>query len=150
MNRLSAQQQDRASLLHGSLTYRDERLKGRDAAVAMEVIEHMDPSRLDAFEDAVFAHARPGKVVITTPPTGSTTPSSGSPKRVDSGRGQNRTLRPLSAFWPPVFAGEQDVSPPKGRDVGQELGLNGQASVFSLSDRFVEMGGIPVNDNGGE
>ena len=36
------------------------------------------------------------------------------PGRVDSGRGQNRTLRPLSAFWPPVFAGEQDVSPPKG------------------------------------
>ena len=34
--------------------------------------------------------------------------------RVDSGRGQNRTLRPLSTFWPPVFAGEQDVGPPKG------------------------------------
>ena len=70
--------------------------------------------------------------------------------RVDSGRGQNRTLRLLSAFWPPVFAGEQDVSPPKGRDVGQELGLNGQAGVLPLSDRFVEMGGIPVNDDGGE
>ena len=70
--------------------------------------------------------------------------------RVDSGRGQNRTLRLLSAFWPPVFAGEQDVSPPKGRDVGQELGLNGQSGVFPLSDRFVEMGGIPVNDDGGE
>ena len=35
-------------------------------------------------------------------------------ERVDSGRGQNRTLRSLSAFWPPVFAGEQDVGPPKG------------------------------------
>ena len=34
--------------------------------------------------------------------------------RVDSGKGQNRTLRPLSAFWPPVFAGEQDAGPPKG------------------------------------
>ena len=34
--------------------------------------------------------------------------------RVDSGRGQNRTLRLLSALWPPVFAGEQDVGPPKG------------------------------------
>ena len=34
--------------------------------------------------------------------------------RVDSGRGQDRTLRPLSAFWPPVFAGEQDVGLPKG------------------------------------
>jgi hypothetical protein len=34
--------------------------------------------------------------------------------RVDSGRGQNRTLRLLSALWPPVFAGEQDVGPSKG------------------------------------
>ena len=34
--------------------------------------------------------------------------------RVDSGKGQNRTLRSLSAFWPPVFASEQDVGPPKG------------------------------------
>ena len=63
--------------------------------------------------------------------------------RVDSGRGQNRTLRPLSAFWPPVFAGEQDVSPSKGWDVGQELGLDRRAGVFPLSDRFAEMGGIP-------
>ena len=64
------------------------------------------------------------------------------PVRVDSGRGQNRTLRPLSALWPPVFAGEQDL--------GQELGLDGQTGVFPLSDRFAEMGGIPVNDDGGE
>ena len=34
--------------------------------------------------------------------------------RVESGRGQNRTLRLLSAFWPPEFAGEQDVGLPKG------------------------------------
>ena len=67
VKRLPAEQQDRASFLHGSLTYRDERLKGQDAAALMEVIEHMDPSRLDAFEDAVFAHARPKTVVITTP-----------------------------------------------------------------------------------
>ena len=35
-------------------------------------------------------------------------------ERVDPGREQNRTLRLLSVFWPPVFAGEQDVGPPKG------------------------------------
>ena len=34
--------------------------------------------------------------------------------RIDSGIGQNRTLRSLSALWPPVFASEQDVGPPKG------------------------------------
>ena len=67
VKRLPAEQQDRASFLHGSLTYRDERLKDQDAAALMEVIEHIDPSRLGAFEDAVFAHARPGTVVITTP-----------------------------------------------------------------------------------
>ncbi len=34
-------------------------------------------------------------------------------QRVDSGRGQNRTLRLLLAFWPPVFAGEQNMGPPE-------------------------------------
>ena len=34
--------------------------------------------------------------------------------------------------------------------MGHELGFNGQAGVFPLSDRFVDMGGIPVNDDGGE
>ena len=33
---------------------------------------------------------------------------------------------------------------------GQELGLDGQPGVFPLSDRLAEMGGIPVNDDGGE
>ena len=34
--------------------------------------------------------------------------------------------------------------------MGQELGLDGPAGVFPLSDRFAELGGIPVNDDGGE
>ena len=42
------------------------------------------------------------------------------------------------------------MSPPKGRDVGQEVGLDCQAGLFPLPDRFAEMGSIPVNDNGGE
>ena len=33
----------------------------------MEVIEHVDPSRLDALERAVFGHAKPLTVVVTTP-----------------------------------------------------------------------------------
>ena len=49
------------------LTYRDSRLAGYDAGVAMEVIEHIDPPRLEAFEDAVFWHAKPKTVIITTP-----------------------------------------------------------------------------------
>ena len=34
--------------------------------------------------------------------------------------------------------------------MGQELGLYGQPGVFTLSDRFAEMGSIPLNDDGGE
>ena len=34
--------------------------------------------------------------------------------------------------------------------MGQELGLDRQAGVFPLSDCFAELGGIPVNDDGGE
>ena len=34
--------------------------------------------------------------------------------------------------------------------MGQELGLDGQPGVFPLSDHFAEMGGIPVDDDGGE
>ena len=42
------------------------------------------------------------------------------------------------------------MGPSKGRDVGQEFGLDRQAGVVSLSDRFAEMGRIPVNDDDGE
>lgn len=60
-------ERERIHLLHGSVVYRDERLRGFDAMVLMEVIEHVDPSRLGALEDAVFASAAPGAVVVTTP-----------------------------------------------------------------------------------
>lgn len=67
LDRLPAKQRDRVTLMHGSLTYTDRRLSGYDAAVAMEVIEHIDSTRLDAFEEAVFGIARPDSVIITTP-----------------------------------------------------------------------------------
>ena len=54
-------------LLHGSLTYSDGRLRDFDAAAVVEVIEHLDPPRLAAFERNVFAHAAPGLIVLTTP-----------------------------------------------------------------------------------
>ena len=47
--------------------YRDQRLQGYDAAAVMEVIEHLDPPRLAAFERVVFHYAKPGTVVVTTP-----------------------------------------------------------------------------------
>ena len=61
----------RIELLQGSLVYRDDRLQGFDAAAVIEVIEHMDAERLPAFEQALFAHARPAAVVIP-PRTGIT------------------------------------------------------------------------------
>jgi 3' terminal RNA ribose 2'-O-methyltransferase Hen1 len=57
----------RIELLQGSLVYRDDRLKGFDAAAVIEVIEHMEAERLPAFEEAIFGHAQPGAVIVTTP-----------------------------------------------------------------------------------
>ncbi|QDU23517.1 3' terminal RNA ribose 2'-O-methyltransferase Hen1 [Urbifossiella limnaea] len=67
MERLPDAQAKRLKLLHGSLTYRDKRLEGFDAAAVVEVIEHLDPPRLRAFERVLFECARPGTVVLTTP-----------------------------------------------------------------------------------
>jgi 3' terminal RNA ribose 2'-O-methyltransferase Hen1 len=58
---------ERVTLLHGGLTYRDARLEGFDAAALVEVIEHLEPSRLSALEQVVWHHARPRAVVLTTP-----------------------------------------------------------------------------------
>ncbi len=66
-DRLPTLQKERLKLLHGSLMYRDERLAGFDAAAVVEVIEHLDPPRLAAFERVLFECARPGTVVLTTP-----------------------------------------------------------------------------------
>lgn len=67
LDELPERQRARVELFQGSLTYRDERLSGWDAACAVEVIEHLDPSRLGAFERVLFEAAAPPTVVITTP-----------------------------------------------------------------------------------
>lgn len=67
MDEFSERQHARLQLWQSSVTYRDTRLSGFDAACVVEVIEHIDATRLSAFEDAIFAAARPGCVVITTP-----------------------------------------------------------------------------------
>jgi 3' terminal RNA ribose 2'-O-methyltransferase Hen1 len=58
---------ERVEVFQGSLAYRDGRLTDYDAAALVEVIEHLDPPRLQACERAVFEFARPGSVVVTTP-----------------------------------------------------------------------------------
>jgi 3' terminal RNA ribose 2'-O-methyltransferase Hen1 len=67
LDRLPPRQRERIQLLHGSLLYRDRRLAGYDAAAVVEVVEHLDPPRLAAFERTIFEFARPGTVVLTTP-----------------------------------------------------------------------------------
>jgi 3' terminal RNA ribose 2'-O-methyltransferase Hen1 len=67
LDRVPERQKGRVSLLQSALTYRDDRLRGFDAAVLMEVVEHLDPARLPALEESVFGHARPSTVIVTTP-----------------------------------------------------------------------------------
>jgi 3' terminal RNA ribose 2'-O-methyltransferase Hen1 len=67
LDRLPPRQRERIRLFQGSLLYRDARLAGFDAAAVVEVVEHLDPPRLAAFERVVFEFARPGTVVLTTP-----------------------------------------------------------------------------------
>ena len=67
LDRLPERQRARITLRQGALTYTDARLRGYDAAVLMEVVEHLDPDRLPALERTVFADAAPGTVVVTTP-----------------------------------------------------------------------------------
>ncbi|MGV1006000.1 MAG: 3' terminal RNA ribose 2'-O-methyltransferase Hen1 [Candidatus Nanopelagicales bacterium] len=67
LDTMSERQAERIELFQSALTYEDQRLAGYDAAVLMEVIEHVDPSRLPALERVVFGAARPGAVIVTTP-----------------------------------------------------------------------------------
>ena len=67
LDQLPERQAKRIKLIHGSLIYRDRRLEGFDAAAVVEVIEHLDPPRLAAFERVLFEFARPQMVVLTTP-----------------------------------------------------------------------------------
>jgi 3' terminal RNA ribose 2'-O-methyltransferase Hen1 len=64
---LSAAQLEKIDLFQGSLNYRDQRLENYDAATLIEVIEHLDESRLVALNRVVFEFAHPNLVLITTP-----------------------------------------------------------------------------------
>ena len=67
LDRMPDQQRERLIIFQSALTYRDDRLAGLDAAVLMEVIEHVDPERLPALERATFGFAAPAAVLVTTP-----------------------------------------------------------------------------------
>ncbi len=65
--RLPERQRARVELLHGSLTYRDRRLTGHDAAVAIEVIEHLEPDRVDLFTRNLLEFVAAPLTIVTTP-----------------------------------------------------------------------------------
>lgn len=66
-DRMPPYKKDKLTLMQASLTYKDSRFSGYDAACIVEVIEHLDPLRIPAFERVVFEFAVPNTVVITTP-----------------------------------------------------------------------------------
>ncbi|WP_285760833.1 3' terminal RNA ribose 2'-O-methyltransferase Hen1 [Nocardiopsis ansamitocini] len=74
----------RLALLTGSVLYRDDRFASHDAAVLMNVVEHIEPGRLPAMEQVVFGHAAPRTVVVTTPEADS------APRDVAEGAGAYR------------------------------------------------------------
>jgi 3' terminal RNA ribose 2'-O-methyltransferase Hen1 len=67
LDRMPPMQRERIEFIHGSLMYRDRRLTGFDAAAVVEVVEHLDPPRIAAFERVAFEFARPRTVIVTTP-----------------------------------------------------------------------------------
>lgn len=67
LDTMAPRQRERIELIQGSLTYRDRRLKGYEAAVLVEVIEHLEPDRLPTLEKILFDFLNPSLVLITTP-----------------------------------------------------------------------------------
>lgn len=70
LDEMAPAQRERVQLVQSSLTYRDRRLEAdsrNTAAAVVEVVEHLDPTRLPAFERVLFGHHRPGLIVMTTP-----------------------------------------------------------------------------------
>lgn len=67
IDRMSEYKRKRLDLFQASLTYRDERFSGYDTACIIEVIEHLDVQRIEAFERVVFEFAAPNTVILTTP-----------------------------------------------------------------------------------
>ena len=67
LDRMQPYRRDKLTLMQASLTYRDRRFEGFDCACVIEVIEHIEPARIPAFERSVFEFAAPKTVILTTP-----------------------------------------------------------------------------------
>ena len=67
LDQMSERRRERIQLLQGAVTYADARLRGFDVATVIEVVEHLDPERLDVFAEVLFGHISAATVVLTTP-----------------------------------------------------------------------------------
>ena len=67
LDRMPAFRKNKLTLMQASLTYVDKRFSGFDCACVIEVIEHIEPMRIPAFERVVFEYAKPRTVILTTP-----------------------------------------------------------------------------------
>lgn len=64
---LPGAERGRLRLIEGSLTAPPSGLAGHDAAVMVEVIEHLDPGHLGKLEEMLFRTIAPATLAITTP-----------------------------------------------------------------------------------
>ena len=67
LDRMEPFRRNKLTLMQASLTYKDDRFSGYDCACVIEVIEHIEPARLPAFERSVFEFAKPQTIILTTP-----------------------------------------------------------------------------------
>ena len=67
LDRMPTYRKNKLTLMQASLTYVDKRFSGFDCACVIEVIEHIEPMRIPAFERVVFEYAKPRTVILTTP-----------------------------------------------------------------------------------
>jgi 3' terminal RNA ribose 2'-O-methyltransferase Hen1 len=109
---MSPRQRERVTLIQGALTYRDARFAGYDAAVLMEVIEHLDPERLPALERTVFHAARPVTVIVTTPNAAYNVRFEGLPDGAFRHRDHRFECAGYRVRFLPVGAVDPEVGPP--------------------------------------
>ncbi|MDE7300079.1 MAG: methyltransferase [Lachnospiraceae bacterium] len=67
LDRMPSGRRNKLTLMQASLTYKDDHFAGFDCACVVEVIEHIEPMRIPAFERVLFEFAAPKTVILTTP-----------------------------------------------------------------------------------
>ena len=121
------------SWCRASLTYRDRRLTGFDAATVVEVVEHLDPERLDVFARVAVRHVAPATVIAHHPQPANTTctsaastpPGSATVTTASSGPGPSWRR---GATTPPDASATRSRSAHRARD--PDTGAPTQLAVF--------------------